>query len=290
LEEDVIVDGDGLAVPVVGSWAQKKYRLIQNYASIFAKGMKNKWDCRVYVDLFAGAGKARIRGTQRNVDSSALLSLDIPVKFDLYIFCDKDSNQIEALKKRVKKKFPEANVLYVAGDVNAETERIVSKIPIATRDFKVLSFCVVDPYKMADLKFGTINRLSDFYVDFFVLIPTHMDAHRNEKKYLSPNNNTVSEFLGNSEWRKDWLKAKLKNTPFFTFIIESFNNQMEKLEYHKSEIHDSELISSPDKNLPLYRLALFSRSTVGKKFWEQARKYADPQCKFNFTWKDAEWL
>jgi three-Cys-motif partner protein len=58
--------------------------------------MKNKWDCRVYIDLFAGAGRVKIKNSQRVVDSSPFLALDIPDKFDLYLFCDKDSAQLKA--------------------------------------------------------------------------------------------------------------------------------------------------------------------------------------------------
>jgi len=37
---------DGLLTPEVGPWSDKKYKLIQNYAEVFATGMKHKWDCR----------------------------------------------------------------------------------------------------------------------------------------------------------------------------------------------------------------------------------------------------
>jgi hypothetical protein len=45
---------DGLVTPIVGVWAEEKYRLVECYARIFATAMKRKWDMRVYVDLFSG--------------------------------------------------------------------------------------------------------------------------------------------------------------------------------------------------------------------------------------------
>lgn len=54
-------ESDGLACPDVGSWAEIKYRLLALYDELFSTGMKNKWNQRVYVDLYAGAGTAIFR-------------------------------------------------------------------------------------------------------------------------------------------------------------------------------------------------------------------------------------
>ena len=54
---------DGLIIPEVGQWAKRKYHFLHRYLDIFATGMKNKWRRRIYVDLFAGAGFARLRNS-----------------------------------------------------------------------------------------------------------------------------------------------------------------------------------------------------------------------------------
>jgi hypothetical protein len=81
------LDDDGLETPEVGSWGEDKYRLVRNYAQLFAQSMRGKWECLVYVDLFAGSGRARIRGTSRIVPASPLVVLDNPARFSRYIFC-----------------------------------------------------------------------------------------------------------------------------------------------------------------------------------------------------------
>ena len=65
--------------------------------------MKRKWDFRVYIDLFAGAGRSQIEGTSRIVLASPLLALEIIDKFDLYVFCEKDETKMDALIKRVQR-------------------------------------------------------------------------------------------------------------------------------------------------------------------------------------------
>ncbi len=48
------MEDDGLICPEVGRWAETKFRLIA-LCELFPTGMKNKWEQRVYTDLYAGA-------------------------------------------------------------------------------------------------------------------------------------------------------------------------------------------------------------------------------------------
>jgi hypothetical protein len=56
-----------------------------------------------------------------------------------------------------------------------------------------------------------------------------------------------------------------------------FSRQMEARGYIRAPIEETKLVRSTEKNLPLYRLALFSRHELGKRFWEQAKKYSNDQ-------------
>lgn len=64
--ENLSFEDDGLVAPEVGSWAETKYRLLALYDELFSMGMKHKWDQRVYIDLYAGAGYSRVRGTRKS--------------------------------------------------------------------------------------------------------------------------------------------------------------------------------------------------------------------------------
>jgi hypothetical protein len=81
------LDDDGPVTPVVGDWSEDKYQLAKCYASIFATSMKNKWECLVYVDLYAGAGRSRIGDANgKIVPATPLLVLDLPHPFTKYHF------------------------------------------------------------------------------------------------------------------------------------------------------------------------------------------------------------
>jgi hypothetical protein len=57
---------------------------------------------------------------------------------------------------------------------------------------------------------------------------------------------------------------------------------MEALKYLKHAAEQAELIRSVEKNLPLYRLAFFSRHPLAAQFWKEVRKYATPQASLDF--------
>ena len=77
---------DGLVTEEIGDWGQEKYRLLHLYSQLFSASMKNKWECRVYIDLFAGSGRSTIKGTDRIVAGSPLVALSVDPGFDsLYL-------------------------------------------------------------------------------------------------------------------------------------------------------------------------------------------------------------
>jgi three-Cys-motif partner protein len=270
-------EDDRLITPDVGVWNEQKYKLVAYYASIFASSMKNKWNCRTYIDLFAGSGRSRLRESGDIVDSSAILSLRIDNPFDKYIFCDIDHEKIYSLRTRVEREFPGAPVEYIVGDINISIDAIKAAIPQHDADHKVLSFCFADPYNLGNLCFPTIRSLSEKFIDFLVLIATDMDANRNEETYTQADNEAIQYFLDNKDWRDDWEKAKGKGQKFGLFIFNSFSKQMETLNYKPFEAKDSLLVRNYQKNAPLYRLALYSRHTLGGPFFKKAKKYVDPQ-------------
>lgn len=268
---------DGLIAPEIGLWGQQKYRLVSQYSQLFSKSMRNKWDSIVYIDLFSGAGRSKIRRTNRIIASSPILALKNEHKFDRYIFCEKDSEKCDALKCRIDREFPNIDTQIIHGDSNKCVDEIISKLPPYSRNHKVLSFCFVDPFKVGNLKFKTIEKLSEFFIDFLVLIPSGMDANRNFQQYFKPQNKMVDNFLGTKTWRETWQSLPHPKKTFEVFIVDQFNESMVGLGYINPGLEHCCSIRSDEKNLLLYRLALYSRNELGKKFWKETKKYSDPQ-------------
>src|SRR5450755_4040058 len=84
---------------------------------------------RVYVDLYAGAGYNRIQGTRTFLKGSPIIALTVACPFDKYIFCEESSDLLGALKARVDRISPGANVTYIHGNCDSEIDNICAAIP-----------------------------------------------------------------------------------------------------------------------------------------------------------------
>jgi hypothetical protein len=93
---------------------------------------------------------------------------------------------------------------------------------------------------------------------------------------------TLENFVGNPDWRIRWAKEMASGKSFEHFVVEEFGRSMQALGYIDPGIKEAIMIRSNDKNLRLYRLALYSKHRLGPKFWKEAKKYSDPQTGFGF--------
>jgi three-Cys-motif partner protein len=268
------LDDDGLHTPEVREWAERKYRLIGHYAEMFATSMKDKWASRVYIDLFAGAGRGRIKETSRIVATSAFLALGVRNPFDRYVFCDLNPDCIGALGTRVARSYPDRDTRYLTGDANHLVDAVLQEVPQPRPGAGVLSFCVLDPFKLSDLKFRTIERLASIFMDFLVLIPSHMDANREQVTYMGSGNTTIAEFLGNPNWRSEWRKTRRQ---FGTFVVDQFGRSMRRLGFIYEGPGEEVLVTLPKKNVKLYYLAFYSKNKLAMKFWREARSRSKGQ-------------
>jgi three-Cys-motif partner protein len=267
---------DGRVCPEVGRWTEEKHRLVSMYTTLFSSGMKGKWGKRVYVELYAGAGYSKIRGSSKLIVGSPLLALRVKHPFDKYIFCEENAENLEALKFRVEQIAPAADVVYVSGDCNKMVAEILNRIPAGSSTDTVLSLCFADPFDIG-LKFETIQSLSRRFVDFLVLLAVYMDANRNYERYVSDEATKVDEFLGSITWRDRWVVARGKSLGFPQFLATEFASSMETLGYLPTPLHRMKRVRSDEKNLPLYYLALFSRNERAHKFWDEVLKYSTDQ-------------
>lgn len=279
MKTDFVVSEDGLIVPEIGPWAEDKYRFIGMYDQLFSKGMKNKWGKRVYIDLYAGSGMGRVKGTDTVLMGSPMMALTVDHPFDRYIFCEQNPEYLNALRQRVKRLAPSADVVFIEGSCDGCVEDIRKAIPVHSAFMTVLSLCLVDPFDFG-FKFETIRRLSDLLIDFLVLLAAQMDANRNYENYIVRTNTKIEEALGNGGWRERWRAAKLPRDRFPVFLAEEFAASMTTLGYLPRKAHDMKRIKTYDNNMALYYLALFSKHETAYRFWTEVMKYGTDQRAF----------
>lgn len=269
-------ENDGLPMPEVGAWSETKYQLVRLYDELFATGMKNKWGQRIYIDLYAGAGYAKVKGTKKILAGSPIIALKARNSFDKYIFCEKDEELLQALHDRVHGLAPSANAVYVRGDCNKKASNIADEIPSGSRGNAALGLCFVDPFNIG-IRFSTIRQLASRRVDFLILLALYMDAGRNRVTYSKESSTKIDEFLGTNQWRSRWEAAQWRATRFPEFLAAEYAASMTRLGFLETPLYKMKKVRSGDKNLPLYYLALFSRSQKAHDFWRQVLKYETPQ-------------
>ncbi|TYO99979.1 three-Cys-motif partner protein [Geothermobacter ehrlichii] len=274
------LEDDGLITPEVGFWGETKYRLVQNYASMFTSAMKGKWDHLVYVDLFAGSGRALLDESRAIVPASPLLAMEIDHPFSRYIFCEQNEEKLHALRLRVERDYPQNDVCYLLGDANQLVEDILAEMPAYGGGSKVLGFCFADPYNLESLKFDTLRKLAQRFFDFLVLIPTGMDAQRNIDRYAASPRSKLDDFLGTMEWRKAWEEARRKGQKAEIFLTEFFGTQMGSMTYLVPPV--DETVKIRNRKTTIYRLGFYSRHPLARKFFKEARKYSEDQLGFGF--------
>jgi three-Cys-motif partner protein len=278
---EIIAEDDGLPCSEVGAWAEDKYTLVGLYDRLFSTGMKNKWPTRVYIDLYSGPGFVRVRGTNRMMVGSPLLALGVPDPFDKYIFCENVPELLSALQTRFSRLARGTDAAFIPGDCNERIEEICANIPAPSPRRGVLTFCFVDPFDIS-IKFSTVRRLSSYFIDFLILLALHVDANRNVEHYLDPRNPKVDEFLDLPDWRGRWKIAEGHGGRFRRFLAEEYSGQMERLGYLRQPWDRMKEVRSDEKNLPLYRLALFSRHPLAYQYWDEVLEYSSDQRNFEF--------
>jgi three-Cys-motif partner protein len=270
-KDENTLDGDGLIAPVVGSWSAEKYGLITYYANIFSRAMKNSIQHLTYVDLYAGSGRANIKERSEFVDTSALLALKTTPPFSSYIFCDINPEKISALKTRADRLFPQAKKTFVQGDARTSASEILRAIPQHKAGFKVLSFCVIDPFNTSSFNFEILEQLGQKRMDFMILIPSGMDIGRNMGYYAEEGNVGLEKFLGDPEWRGKWEEFQKMNRKNADFVVDQFCEKMVRLGYQDSRMFLKPIYMTGTKRL-LYHLAYFSKHPLGLDFWKKALK------------------
>ena len=267
---------DGLPTSQMGKWALHKHDLVVMYAKMFANSMFGKWARLFYVDLFSGPGIAKIESGDCCYTPPLRVISEIEDKMS-YIFCDQNGGYCEALRARICRLCPELESLITVMHGDSNSIQVHQKIAdLITPRKKSLVFCHLDPFNVANLDFSTVSALARHSkVDFIVLFPTGMDAHRNIDLYSDPDHKSIERFSGNPNWRENREHTMGKTPPFF--LAHLFGQSMEKLGYRPMLDENLLPVCMSGTKRVLYHLALYSKNKLAEKFWAEAQKYTDSQ-------------
>lgn len=273
------MEEDGLYRPEIKRHSLEKIRRHNYYAALFSKALHKAWKNRVYIGLYAGAGRALVKPDNELVETSALAVFRQEVPFTKYIFVDSDPRCIEALGARVNALPAKFDVTLIAKPVNDAVSDIVRAMPRydPARGEGMIALCFVDPFRV-DLDFDVIRRLSRYKIDFLVMLPLGYDVRRNLQRYLeTEGEDRLGALIDAPDWREQWRAAKRSDRQFVRFVMEKFDEAMERLEFRRRKMKDTVSVKVTGMGVYLYSLALYTRHELGEQFWETTVTGTEPQ-------------
>ncbi len=266
---------DSLLARCVGPWSVDKLFYVRNYLELFSRAMRDTFQERHYLDLFAGPGRCILDDSSGEIDGSPLVALKIPFRFSKYHVVDADPAVMGALKARVELAGGGKVTSFYEGDVNDLIDSLVKGIPS-----HALSVAVVDPTGL-HLRFETLRRLTDGRrVDLIYVFPEGMAVKRNLEKFLAEETSPLDEALGSSEWRaRARIQLRLPDPAnpdqhweeMGRPIVEMFRHGLTGLGYQEVRL-GSEIVIKNTKNVPLYYLVFASKHRLGHTFWDAIRR------------------
>ena len=165
-------------LPEVGPWAKEKLDALARYVDFYTKVLKNQPWRTIYVDAYAGGGRAVVRAEERSasdgpglfgeeppvdaevrelIDGSPRVALGIANPFDRYVFADPDPDRAAELEA-VKGEFAGSRTIDVFQTTAAEGIAWVTAQPISRRTHRGVAF--LDPFG-AKLDWASIQKLAD---------------------------------------------------------------------------------------------------------------------------------
>jgi len=233
---------------------------------MFATGMKNRWDNRVYLELFSGPGKCVVRDTGREDLGSPLKVIDH--EFTKFIFTEMSVPAAKALAERLAPARNAAKAEIWCGDCAEAIQRI-------TIPDRALTFAFIDPTGIGHAPFSLIEALRrKTRCDLLINIQHGMGIKMNIHQYTpdADDESALTRFLGHDEW-----KALPRHNPkdFFLGVLDLYKDQLARLGF---AFIGREVMVSTSQGLSLYLLLFASGHPRGQEFWETSRRgVLDPE-------------
>lgn len=266
------VEDDGLPMWEINPHTHEKLSSLREELGLFSN-MKSRFPQLVYLDLFASSGFLKDKRTGMVIKGSAMIGLEYFPAFSHFIFCEKNPKYFAALQRRVHRLHPalveQNRVTLIQGDANNFVAEIKAALPPYSQEQKRLCLCVMDPFRLRELKYNTIKHISDNTIVDFMLNVMTSDVTRHWKWFIAPTSTVFDDLFGDSEWRQD-LMSRPSTESNLQFVWRMFCTRMEKLRYRPAQ--DAQLVRNATNNSPLYRMVVFSREPLGRKFGTIAQR------------------
>lgn len=200
----------------VGPWAAAKLDALENYLKFYGTALSKQNFTRIYIDAFAGACVAKVRGSDTQNEpspffeepadtvaqaefilGSPLRALNVPHRFHRYYFFDLDETRAETLRSVTTGR---SGVTVEVGDCNP----LIRNLAPALKARNIRGVAFLDPYG-AHLEWSTVEALADCgTMEVVINFPVAMAINRLITKSGNvPDrwNDQLNACFGTEEWR-----------------------------------------------------------------------------------------
>lgn len=214
----------------VGPWAREKLTYLDKYLQAYTTILQKQSWCKtfIYIDVFAGSGKAPLRKYKnQNADENTLLdvanyikeeeketeayvhgspkvALDIRTPFTEYIFIEKDSQRISELKALRNSYGDGRKISILQGDANEQLQQyLLNNTKYNWRKCRAIAF--IDPFGM-QVPWNTIHNIGQTKaIEIILNLPVGMAIQRllpKSGQFSEDRKRMLTNYFGSPDWEK----------------------------------------------------------------------------------------
>jgi three-Cys-motif partner protein len=269
--EEYEADEDGLPRAIVGAWAKEKLLRVRHYVGVTSAARRKYLGSgkagATYIDLFCGAGRARVDDTTEIIEGSPLVvweqSVASGAPFTAVHIADERVDLVRAAEARLIR--TRAPVHPEVGKASIVVDRVIDKL-----DPSALHFAFLDPYGLKDLPFDVLRKLARLKrIDMLIHVSVQ-SLQRNLKQWSQSSTCPLDAFAPN--WRSA-IDPRRVDANSRARIFEHWKGLLRTL---GMKVADAVELVRADENQPLYWLAFAARHELPIGLWEKISKI-DPQ-------------
>lgn len=269
----LVVADDGLPAEEVGDWIADKHDLLCDYVQISSATRKkylppNGKGGAVFIDLFCGPGRAKLKGSSAFIDGGCVAAWRKSVAggapFSKVIIGDVDEERLRAASARLRGL--NAPVVALHGPASETVRTAAGSAPEYG-----LNFAYLDPYSLGALDFSILARLAELKRMDVLVHVSQMDLQRNFDRNALAEGSALDVFAPGWRDAVDPMQGqRAARQAFFQY----WRGLVSKLGIDTNV--DMRLITGPD-NQPLYLLLLAARHELAHKFWQVVARKGEVQ-------------
>lgn len=265
---------DGLPVLEIRPHSLAKLDAVGRFSNAYSTALKNI-GLTAYVDMFAGPGVLRLKGSNRLVCGTPEIAAQCPTQFGSLVFVERDTASSDSLLTRMYARAKRGEHVAV---INDEAESAIGDV-IDMIPRRAFALALVDPFRI-EFSLDAVSRLARTRrVDLVLLFADGMDLKRNLDPALARDPAHAPRFdkaFGGGDWR-DVVEVGESPSRSAAKLIELYLGKLRSIGFSH---FGRPVVVRNRREVEVYQLLYATRAELGVRIWNDCTK--KPQLGFDF--------